>query len=146
MVLGAEKVEQLEVNHHESTDSAMDCRISTPVRSEAANDKAAHKGAKVHPVNVTIESDTPTHHNTKPRPSPASWKKSNKVAPIVTPTTPPDGETKIEIPPENVITCDVVVHREKTPSISSARGMDNPAFLDDNEGTSHKNGDRETPL
>ena len=108
-------------------------------------------------VTVTYENDTAA--NPPNRPGSRGWKKSNKVG-----IAPPGDKgqcqieiecktecqdeseaTKIEIPPENVVTCDVVVHREKTPSISSPRGVDNPAFVEDN-GEAPQKDVNETPV
>lgn len=60
-----------------------------------------------------------TARNTSPTP------RKNKVGPC----------DDSEIPPENLVTCDVVVHREKTPSVSSTReiGLYNTAYEHDDE-------------
>ena len=117
-----ERLRLLPRGGRDSVDSAVDSIMNSPL--DMASKTRRMIGSKVHPApaDVTFEDEEVT----KSRPPSRGWKKSCKVAPLVE-----DNKTPVQsvtIPPENRVTCNVEIHREKTPSVSSPRGVDNPAF------------------
>jgi hypothetical protein len=84
---------------------------------------------------ISNESESPEH---LPIHSPRNRPISAEVAPalVIFEKEVPEPQ----IPKENLIVCDVEVHREKTPSMNeNADGFDNPAFVPSDSSQSLKN-------
>ena len=98
------------------------------------------------PAEISMESDmsekvsTPKKKPKKPKPG-LHLIRSNKVDVERASDEIPKGNVNLAktteiIPPENQVTCDVEVHREKSPSITSTTNLclDNEGFVADDEG------------
>ena len=115
-----------------SNDEAIDEVMGSPTQSKPTN--------KIHPMDdaptkMMIEDDPRPQSRSKSRSesrtksrSKSRGMKSNKIVP-----SNDQGSSSTMIPPENKVTCHVEVHREKTPSLASPRGVDNDAYLKDDD-------------
>lgn len=106
--------------------------LPTDETPTTANHNALKKvgNNKIHPAEIIIEKETAGDDGTpskkssanKKRKSTAKLTRSNRIEPV---NGVPPGKEKMdeskeaEIPEENRITCDVEVHREKSPSLTS---------------------------